>query len=97
MAKFFKAFSSGISFALLYLFLVFVSPIVLLLLGYSNLNSNPSLFGFSLYNIKIEERQFVSEATIFGFVLALIVGLIIYSLTNLLVSSLRKKTNSVNQ
>ncbi|WP_163527143.1 hypothetical protein [Halobacillus ihumii] len=90
MVKFFKAFSSGISFALLYLFIVFVSPIVLLLLGYSDITSKPSLFGASLYSIEIEGQRFVSEATIFGFALALIGGLIIYFVSQLLVSSLRK-------
>lgn len=45
MIKVFKALSSGVIFAFLYLLIVFVSPIIWMLIGYSNISSSPTLFG----------------------------------------------------
>ncbi|MFD2045504.1 hypothetical protein ACFSTA_17610 [Ornithinibacillus salinisoli] len=78
MAKVFKAISSGLSLTFLYVLTVFITPIILLLLGYSNLVSDPSLFGFHLYIIEVKDTTFTTEATLFGVGLSFIIGIIIH-------------------
>ncbi|RDW20778.1 hypothetical protein [Oceanobacillus chungangensis] len=78
MAKVFKAISSGLSVTFLYVLAVFIAPIILLLLGFSNLIAAPTLFGLKLYNIEVKDTVFTTEATFFGCLLAFMVGLIIH-------------------
>ncbi|WP_018930523.1 hypothetical protein [Gracilibacillus lacisalsi] len=77
MAKIFKAISSGLSVTFLYVLVVFITPIILLLLE-SNVSSNPTIFGLSLYNIEVEETTFTTEATFFGICISFLIGLIIH-------------------
>lgn len=93
MIKVFKALSSGVIFAFLYLLIVFVSPIIWMLIGYSNISSSPTLFGASLYIIEIKDQTFSSEATLLGFILCFVVGLIIHYFLGILISSFKKGSN----
>ncbi|KWW20999.1 hypothetical protein AS888_15360 [Peribacillus simplex] len=90
MINILKSISSGIVFAFLYLFIVFVSPIILMLMGYTNIFSSPALVGEYLYIIEIKNQTFSSEATIFGCILSFVVGLIIHFFLNLLIASFKK-------
>ncbi|WP_057914050.1 hypothetical protein [Peribacillus muralis] len=90
MIKILKSMSNGIVFAFLYLLVVFISPIFLMLMGYTNILSNPALFGEYLYLIEIKDQTFSSEATIFGCILSFVVGLTIHFFLNLLIASFKK-------
>lgn len=85
MAQLLKAFSTGLSVLFLYVLTVFIAPIVMLLLGYSNIVSKPTLLGSSLYIIEIEDTTFSTEATGFGCILAFLLGLLIHYLMKLLI------------
>lgn len=78
MRIFFNYVSSGISFLLLYVFVVFLTPILLMLLGYSEFNSNPTILGYPLYVIHIEGNNYEAEATGTGSLLSFVLGLLIY-------------------
>lgn len=87
----FKVISSGISFGLLYMFLVFMSPILLMFLNYSHINSKPTIFGFPLYIIKLNGHQFSSEATLLGVMLSILLGLLFYLIIQFGFSLLKKQ------
>mgnify|MGYP000938535498 CR=1 FL=1 len=78
MIKFIKALFGGISLTLAYCAVMVSSPIILKLLGYSNINSSPDLFGYPLYIIRMHGNTFHSEATPLGLILSLVIGIVIY-------------------
>lgn len=78
MSQVFKALSSGLSVLFLYVIAVFIAPIIIMLLGYTNVVFHPKLFSYSIYFIEIEETTFSTEATGFGCLLAFIIGLSIH-------------------
>ncbi len=83
MRAFFKYVSSGISFLLLYLFVVFLTPIILILFDYSYFSSNPTFLNYELYMIEIVDNNFISNATGFGSLISFLFGILIYFLFNI--------------
>lgn len=80
MIKLFKALFGGISLVIIYMIVVMAAPIILLLLGYSEINLKPAILGFPLYIIEIDGDTFYSKATNLGLFLALLLGIGLYYL-----------------
>ncbi|PFR87905.1 hypothetical protein [Priestia megaterium] len=80
MQIFLNYFSNGIRFLLLYFCTLFLLPIIFVILDYTQVTSNPIVFGQDLFNIQVDGNHFVSEGTAFGALLAFTVGLVIYFL-----------------
>ncbi len=78
MKRFFKSFMYGICLSILYIEVVLGSTLALLLMGYSEVDSNPKILGFPLYSIRINGATFHSEATTLGVLLSLSAGMILY-------------------
>ncbi|MBO1004546.1 hypothetical protein ACFSKI_21900 [Pseudogracilibacillus auburnensis] len=85
MMTFFKALFGGISLVIIYMIIVMAAPIVLFLLGYSDINSKPAIFNFPLYIIEINGDTFYSKATNLGLFLSLLLGTSLYYLIPLLI------------
>ncbi|MFB1049756.1 hypothetical protein [Paraliobacillus sp. JSM ZJ581] len=94
MVKAFKAVSSGLSFTFFYVLTVFITPIILLLLGKSNIVLDPAVFGSHLYIIKVEETTFSTEATILGGALSFVIGVVIHFV---IIYLLRFKRNATKE
>ncbi len=85
MAQFFKAIFGGISFLIIYIIVIMCTPIVLSILGYSDVDSKPTILKYPLYVIQVREDEFFSEATTAGLLLSFIFGIILYYLFLLLI------------
>ncbi|MEK4791694.1 hypothetical protein [Bacillus sp. FSL K6-2971] len=91
MIKVFHSFSSGLTLAMLYIFSVFMTPVFLLLLEVNHIESSPTLFGMPFYNMKIEEYQFSSEATLFGCVVCFLAGAGLYFFIQYVIHAMKKR------
>jgi len=85
VAKFFKAFFGGVSFLIIYIIAVMCAPIILFLLGYSQVDSRPTILNFPLYVVEVRDETFFSEATSTGLLLSFILGISLYYLFPLLI------------
>lgn len=93
MSKFFKAFFGGVSLVIIYVIAILVAPIIMFLLGYSEVDSKPAIFNFPLYIVEVRGEEFFSEATPTGLLLSLILGISLYYLFPLLISKKWSRRN----
>lgn len=82
MIKVFKAVLGGISFALLYIVVILISPFIIRFSGNTNFTSHPELINEKLYSIQVTGNEFNSHATAMGMVLSIVIGMVIYFLLN---------------
>lgn len=68
----------SVSASLLYIFIMFVTPMILMMTGSSAFTASPELFGHALYVLNIEEQEFLSKATNLGLILSFILGGVLY-------------------
>lgn len=61
------------------------APIILFLLGYSQVDSRPTILNFPLYVVEVRDETFFSEATSTGLLLSFILGISLYYLFPLLI------------
>jgi hypothetical protein len=85
MSKFFRALMGGVSFVILYIIAVMGAPIVLFILGYSEVDSKPTILNLPIYIVEINGETFFSEATGLGLLLSLLVGISVYYIVTYLV------------
>ncbi|OQR53435.1 hypothetical protein [Bacillus sp. CDB3] len=97
MIRFFKALFGGISVSLAYIIVTMCSPLILMLMGYTNINSSPKLFGTPLYTIRTSPETFFSEGTPLGLILSLIIGILLYYLVTKLAKLARKSPPSMSK
>ncbi|MFJ5964540.1 MULTISPECIES: hypothetical protein [unclassified Bacillus (in: firmicutes)] len=91
MIRVFHSFSSGLTLAMLYVFAVFMTPVLLLLLEVNHVESSPSLFGMPFYIMKIENDQFSSEATLFGCLICFMAGVLLYFLIQYVIHLVKRR------
>jgi hypothetical protein len=78
MKIFLNALLVSVSASLLYTFIMFVTPLILMMIGSPAFTSSPEMFGHTLYVLNIADQEFFSKATDLGLILSFILGGVLY-------------------